>query len=159
MSTKPFDSGLLIERLTTRLVSADGLRLVGGAADFAAVRSLADFPAPCAYVVLASERAVQTKTGISERGKQNQLAQVMQVGIGIVMAFRNFRGLEGDELRDELRDRVGQVRNELLGWTPPVDGGRQLQLQSGDLEDYDANVALWSDKWLTQHTIKPEVTA
>ena len=157
MSTAPFDVGPIIQRLRTRLVVAGGMRLVGNREDFSAVRSLADFPAPCAYVLLATEKAVKTDPGQSIPGQQTDLGQTMRVGVGIAMAFQNYRGLEGDELRDELRDRVGQVRNQLLGWTPPAAGAKQMQLDSGDLEDYDANVALWADKWVTQHFIQPEI--
>lgn len=156
MSTAPFDIGPVVDRLQQRVQS---LRLVGTSSDYAQVRALSDFPAPCAYVVLAYERAIQTKTGMSLPGQQQPLAQRMAVGLGIVMVFRNYRGLEGSELRDELREQVGAVRSVLLGWTPPVSGGVQLQLEGGDLEDYNASTALWSDRWLTQHTIKPEISA
>lgn len=159
MSAQPFDVGPLIARLRAGVVKQGGLRLVEGRAAFAQVRALQDFPAPCAYVLLAKETAAQTKTGASLPGRQHPLAQVMQVGIGIVMAFRNHRGLSGDELRDELNEQVGAVRDQLLGWTPPVNGGRQLQLIGGDLEDYDSGIALWADRWQTQHIIKPEIAA
>lgn len=157
MSAAPFDVGPVIARLKAALVSAGGFRLVGTRAEYATVRSLADFPAPSCYVLLATEKAIKTEPGSSMPGTQTSIGQTILVGIGVVMAFQNYRGLEGDELRDELRDRVAQVRNQLLGWTPPVSGGKQLQLDSGDLEDYDANVALWADRWTTQHFIQPEI--
>lgn len=159
MSAAPFDVTPVIERLQARVVSADGMRLVGSGADYAQVRALADFPTPCCYVLLAFERGIKTRSGMSEPGMQHPIAQQMLVGLGIVMAFRNYRGLQGTELRDELRVQVGAVRNQLLGWTPPVSGGVQMQLESGDLEDYDASVALWADRWTTQHFIQPEIAA
>lgn len=108
-------------------------------------------------MVLATERATETKSGLSIPGTQNPIAQRVQVGIGIVLAFNNQRGLEGDELRDELRAGVGAVRNRLLGWTP-AGASKQLQLIGGDLGDYNANVALWEDRWQTEHFIKPEIS-
>ena len=158
MSARPFDVSLVITRLAANK-SAIGLRDIRGRADYAQVRSLQDFPAPCAYVLLAKETAVETKTGISAPNQQNALAQVARVRLGIAMAFRNERGFEGDELRDELIEKVGNVRDRLLGWTPPVAGGRQLQLAEGDLVDYDANNALWIDTYQTQHILKPEISA
>ena len=158
MSAKPFDVGPIIARLRTRAVSATGLRVDEGRGAYAQLRSLQDFPAPCAYVLLATETAVRTDSGQSMPGAQTDIGQTVQVGVGVVMAFRNHRGLAGAELRDELNEQVGAVRNHLLGWTPQVAGGRQLQLLGGDLEDYDASVALWTDRYRTQHIIQPEIT-
>lgn len=110
-------------------------------------------------MIVAAERPEPTKTGMAMPGKQQPLPQVVPVGIGIVMACRNYRGLIGNELRSEMRRQVGAVRNVLLGWTPPVAGARPLQLISGDLDDYDTSVAVWIDKWHTQHIIKPEISA
>lgn len=156
MSAAPFDTGLVITRLREQAM-ATGLRLVGGSADYRAVRSLQDFPAPCAYVVLAREKAQQTKTGQSLPGRQTPLAQLLEVTFGVVLAVRNYRQLEGDELRNELRDQLDRIRSPLLGWTPPINGGRACQLAGGDLSDYDAGTALWTDVWKTQHIIKPEI--
>ena len=157
MSARPFDVQLVITRLVDAK-AAIGLREIRGRADYAQVRSLQDFPAPCGYVLLATETATETKTGQSLPNVQNPLAQVVRVQFGIAMAFRNERGFAGDELRDELLEKVGSVRDRLLGWTPPVAGGRQLQLNGGDLVDYDASTALWIDKWQTQHILKPEIS-
>lgn len=157
MSAAPFDVGPVIERLRTRAVSKDGLRLVEGRRAYAQIRGLNDFPAPCAYVLLAKETGRLTDVGSAMPGQQVSLGQFVQVGIGIVMAFKNYRGLESDELRDELTQQVGKVRNQLLGWTPDVPGALPLQLIGGDLEDYDAAVALWADRYLTQHFIQPEI--
>lgn len=154
MSAGPFDTGLVETRLRER---ATGLRLVGGSADYRSVKQLQDFPAPCGYVVLAREKAVKTKTGISLPGKQTELAQQVVATIAVILAVRNYRQLEGDDLRNELRDQLDQIRNPLLGWTPPVSGGRAFQLVTGDLSDYDASTALWTDIYQTEHIIKPEI--
>lgn len=151
----PFDVGLVIDRL---VAPATGLRFVGRSADYAAVKSLGGFPTPCGYVVLAQEKAEQTKTGQSLPGRQTSLAQLIVVSFGVVLAIRNYRQLQGDELSNELKNNIGAVRNQLLGWTPPVNGGRACQLISGSLSGYDAGTALWTDVWKTQHIIKPEIS-
>lgn len=156
MSAAPFDVGPVIARLRARTVKADGLRLVEGRGAYAQIRALNDFPAPCAYVLLAKETAALADVGAAMPGEQMPLGQFVRVGIGIVMAFRNHRGLAGDELRDELNQQVGAVRNHLLGWTPDVPGALSLQLVGGDLEDYDTSVALWADRYLTQHFIQAQ---
>jgi hypothetical protein len=156
MSAAPFDTGLIITRLRAPLLPGT-LRLVGGSADYASVSRLQDFPAPCAYVLLGRERGIAVKTGQNLPGQQYPIAQMLAVTFAVAMVFRNYRQLEGDELRNELRDQVGAVRNRLLGWTPPVPGGRACDLLQGDLVAYDAGIALWTDIWRTQQSIKPEI--
>jgi hypothetical protein len=155
VSASPFDVGLIVARLSTPLPGA--LRFVGGSADYAAVNNLGDFPAPCAYVLLARETGTDIRSGQSLPGQQTAIAQMMAVSFGVVMAFRNYRQIGGAELRDELRDQVGAVRDRLLGWTPPVPAARACELLQGDLIAYDAGVAVWSDVWRTQHSIQPEI--
>lgn len=153
MSAAPFDIGLVL----TRLQSVDtGMRQWGGRADYASIQRLQDYPAPCGYVLLARERGLQTKSGQSFPGRQTPgFAQVTTVTFGVVTVIQNYRQLEGADLRDELREQLGRVRSPLLGWTPPVSGGRACELIQGDLTDYDSSIAVWTDIWSTQHVIKP----
>ena len=160
MSAAPFNVGLVIARLHARVPKTeDGLRHVGGRADYASVRRLGDFPAPAAYVLLAKERGVRTEHGMSFPGEQHPIAQAMKVTFAVVTAVRNYRQLEGDELRDELQERSGLVRDQLLGWTPDVLGGSACELLAGDLGAYDNAVALWTDLFSTQHIIQPEISS
>jgi len=159
MSARPFSVGPVIERLRARVSKGDdGLRMVAGRADYASVRRLGDFPAPAGYVLLAKEKGVRTEQGMSMPGEQYPLAQVMSVTFAVIHAFRNYRQLEGDALREELELRVGLTRDQLLGWTPDVAGGRACELLTGDLGAYDNAVALWTDLYATQHLIQPEIS-
>jgi len=150
-STQPFDIGIVIARLRSPLPGT--LRSIGGSADYASITTLRDFPAPCAYVLLAREKVGKSSSGISIPGQQSPRSQILTVTFGVVMAFRNYRQLDGDDLRNELRDQIGAVRAVLLGWTPPVASGSACELVQGDLTDYDAGIALWTDTWRTQHSI------
>ncbi|MBS0212311.1 MAG: hypothetical protein JSR26_03905 [Proteobacteria bacterium] len=150
-STQPFDVGLVIARLSSPLPGT--LKMVAGSADFAAITLLRNFPAPCAYVLLARERAKPAATGSNIPGTQSRRQQIVTVTFGVVMALRNYRQLEGDALRNELRDQIAAVRAPLLGWTPPLPCAIGCELVQGDLTDYDAGMALWTDQWRTQHAI------
>lgn len=156
MSTTPFDVELVRARLRER-VPAPTLRKVEGAADYAAVAALKDFPTPCCYVLLAREQPMQTKSGISMPGQQTKLAQLVEVTFAVVTACRNYREQRGAQVIDELRVLLGKIRAPLLGWTPPVNGGRACQLVEGYLEDYDNATALWIDVWQTQAILQPEI--
>lgn len=150
MSCAPFDVGVIVARLKA---SVPALRLVGLAAEFAAVRSLADFPAPCAYVVLASEQGTSKPTGHAPRGQQISVRQVADVSFGVVLVVRNYREQQGAQIADDLAAIVGSARAALMGYVPDVDGGRPCEFVRGDLQDYSAGVALWVDVYSTQHSI------
>lgn len=156
MSTQPFDIGLVRDRIRQG-VSDKELRQVQGSADYAAVQALRDFPAPCCYVLLAREMPLETKTGASIPGQQARLAQLVEVNFAVVSVCRNYREQRGAQVIDELRILLGKVRQPLLGWTPPIAGGRACQLIEGNLEDYDAATALWVDVWKTQALLQPEI--
>lgn len=150
MSAAPFDVSLIQARLST---SVQSLRSVGLAADYAAVRNLGDFPAPCAYVVLASERGITHPPGHSPRGQQVKVRQIVRVTFGVVLAVRNYREQRGEQLADELTTMLGATRQALMGFVPDLDGARPCEFVAGDLQDYDASTALWVDVYQTQHSI------
>jgi hypothetical protein len=151
MSATPFNVQPIIDRLHDQV---PGLRHVAGAADFAAVTRLADFPAPCAYVLLAREQVdAPPKPGHAEHGQQIPLQQRAQVSFGVVVVARNYRAGRGAQVADELSAVLGQVRSALLGYVPDVAGARPCHLQRGDLTRYDASTALWTDVYQTQHFI------
>lgn len=150
MNAAPFDVRPLIERLRA---AVPALRQVAGAADLAAVTQLADFPAPCAYVLLAREQAEERATGITQRGQQQRLLQGARVSFAVVVAVRNYREQRGAQVAPELQSILGAIRAALIGYAPDVDGARPCQLKQGELTRYDAATALWTDVYQTHHTI------
>lgn len=150
MSNGPFDVGSIAGRLKAEVPM---LRAVGRAADFAAVRSLADFPAPCAYVILAAEKTMSQPTGHAPRGQQIAVRQLVQVTFGVVLAVRNYREQQGSQAADELSEVIAATRRALMGFVPDADGARACELVSGEIQDYSAATALWADVYSTQHSI------
>lgn len=150
MSAAPFDVSLIAARLRAQVAA---LRQVGLAADYAAVRSLADFPTPCAFVVLANERGILKPTGHAPRGQQIKVRQIAIATFGVVLAVRNYREQRGEQLADELTTILEATRTALIGFVPDLDGARPCEFVAGDLQDYDASTALWVDVYQTQHSI------
>jgi len=146
----PFDVNLVAARIKDQV---DALILVGNAADYAAVRSLADFRPPCAFVVLATERGDQSATGSSSPGTQSAMRQRTVAQFGVVVAARNYRAGTGAAAADDLRPLLAAVRAAVVGWTPETPGGRPCQFLRGDLTSYDGATALWTDVFQTQHFI------
>lgn len=152
MNLAPFDVQPIAERIKTLNV----LRLVGLAADYASVKSLRDFVVPSVYVVLAQERFDNAPAGYAPRDGVAQVSQPGDVSVGVIIAGRNYREQQGAQLSDEMRGLVGQVRQQLHGWVPPVPGARAMQIQRGDLLQYDNATALWCDVWTTKTLIGAE---
>lgn len=150
MSFAPFDSGVIVARLRTQVTS---LRTVGLAADYAAIKNLRDFTPPSAYVVLAQERFEPAAIGMAPRGQQIPVTQRGRISIGVIVAGRNYREQAGGQLAGELRALLAATSASLNGWVPDVPGAQPLQLQRGDLLQYDDATALWCDVWQTQTII------
>lgn len=155
MSYAPFDVQQVVDRLNAT-VPTSALRLVGVAADYAAVKTLRDFPTPCCYVLLARERFADHPPGHGRRGEQVAMTQRADVTLGLVVAARNYREQRGAPIGPALNELLGQIRASLGGWVPDAPGARPLNLVQGDLLQYDDATALWSDVWHTQTLIGPE---
>lgn len=151
MSALPFDVTAVQERLRRKV---PGLRLVGGSADYASVSSLADYPAPCAYVLLATDDSEAVKSGMNLPGTHQPLMQLSAVKFGLVLAVRNHRQFQDNSTHDELRDFLGEIRSCLIGWVPNQPGARAIQHKAGGLSDYSAATALWTDVYTTQVVLK-----
>ncbi len=129
------------------------LRQVGVAADYAAIKSLQDYPAPCAYVILARELGVPIVNGQAPRGSKLAVQQFVGVTFGIVLALRNVREQRGEQLVDEQTLIPWRDRAAIMGFVPDVPGARPCEFVQGDLKDYNAGTALWVDVYQTQHLI------
>ena len=151
MSADFFDVQLIVARLRERMPT---LRLVGIAADYAAVSSLQDYPAPCAYVVLGRDRG-QPLVGQAQ-AQFADVGQMMTDTFGVIFVARNYRADRGEQVTDDLSAIVTGGRRALRGFVPDLPAARACQLLGGNLEDYDASTALWIDAYQTQHFTQSE---
>jgi hypothetical protein len=142
VSSAPFDVQLVIERLRARVPA---LQHVDGASAYAAVKSLADFRTPCAYVLLANERPAGD---MGRAGTQQTTAT-----FGVVLAVRSYRDMRGEAAMDDASPLIGEIRQQIINWIPPVQGGKPCRWQQGDVLDYDATTLLWCDVFATEHFI------
>ena len=146
MNFEPFDVQPVADRIRALV---PGLRTIGLAADYAAVKSLRDFVPPSVFVVLAQERFESNPPGYGQRGEQVKVSQRGIVAVGVVIVGRNYREQHGAQLSDAMNTLIASVRGPLAGWVPDVPGARPLELQRGDLLQYDNATALWCDVWQT----------
>lgn len=142
----PFDHRLVLDRLRAELPSKFTL---GTAADLASVTNLRDFRPPQAFVVLAQETPIPRHPGAPGASGR----QIVLVHFGVTLAVTNHRDPRGGAAGDDLQKLLGQVRDALIGWTPPLPAARDCQLIQGKVIDYDASVLVWADIYQTQHAI------
>lgn len=142
MSSAPFSAALVMARLREQVTD---LRSVEGIAAYSAVRNLSEFQPDGAHVLLVRERHN------GEPPKAGRQAAI--VTFGVIIAVRNFRDPSGAESIDDISPLIGQVRAALMGWIPPVAGGRPCKWSEGDVLQYDQQTLLWADVYETQHFI------
>lgn len=142
MSSAPFPIAPVIARLQDLVPS---FQLVQGAAEYSRIKSFSEFRPDSAYVLLARER------GDAEGPKTGRQRAV--VTFGVVIAVQSYRDITGGESLEEISPLIGQARDAIMGWTPPVNGGRPCWWLQGDVLDYDENTLLWADVFQTQHFI------
>lgn len=142
MNFEPFDTDLVVARIKAE---AAGLRLVGGAADYATVRSLRDLNPPAAYVLLADEAG--TAAGAA------RVAPAL-ARFGVAIAIRKYRAGAGEQLTGEARTLIGQVRAALIGWQPATPGAGPCQWLAGAVMDYDDSTLLWVETYQCTHVLQ-----
>jgi hypothetical protein len=145
MNFEPFDTGLVVQRLREQV---PGLHFVGGAADYAAVKELAEFRTPSAFVVFAEEEntgKVPTSVGVC--------AQESSTHFGVVLALRHYREQLGEQMHQDARSLIGAVRVALIGHKPASHGARVIGWQSGKTLDYSAGVLLFADLYRLHHLL------
>lgn len=105
------------------------LRLVGSAADLAAVARSKTPANVAAFVVLLGADNVQTLEG------SGPLRQVLQVTVAVVLRV-TLSGAEGAAGLKQLETPAGEVRAALFGWMHP-DGQLKFTISAEALEDFD----------------------
>jgi hypothetical protein len=146
MSLAPFDPRCIAQRLREQLPA---LRMVGTAADYAAVKGLRDFVPRSAYVLMAAEEPAGAQPARAAR------RQPVSAEFGVVLSVSNYRagGPAGDPHDDELATMVAAVRGALLGWQPPMPGHEPIVWRGGAVLDYDDQTILWADGYEARYVM------
>lgn len=145
MSAGPFDVSAVIARIVAQVPA---LKFVQGAAELAAAMQGGAPQTPCAYVLLASERAP------GAYGSSEAHVQTVQATVNVVLVLRNARaqGL-GAQASDDLVALVAAVRNAILGWSPqPQASG--FDLAGGRLENYTNATVWWSEAYTLNYFVR-----
>ena len=143
MSVALFDHQWIIARLQA---SVPELRVMGGAADFAAAaEGLKQTPA--AFVLPSAERARESSTGTQ------LVSQYNTVRFAVVVAVQNLRDARGDAAQSDLLPLRTSIMTALHGWQPDV-GFDPVEFGGGRLLQLTDQVLWWQDEFTTSHFIR-----
>jgi len=123
------------------------LRLVAGAADFAAAMDTPSPPqSPSAWVVpLADSAGANALVGV--------VSQALTSRVGVVTALRKVTDARGEHALIDLADVVGAERVALLGWAPDADHD-PLEFARGQLISLKGGTVWWQDEWATESELR-----
>jgi hypothetical protein len=140
MTVGPFDIGLVIARLAAQVPA---FKFVQGAAELAVAMKAGGAPqTPCAYVLLAAERARGATYGTSEAH-----VQTIDTTVNVVLALRNYRTSQlGAQVKDDLKTLISATRGALLGWGPMAQASG-FDFAGGRLEDYNDATVWWNEAY------------
>lgn len=145
MSSAPFNPLVVVHGPLAALVGVEnGLQQIRGVADYAEITDIRSFRPPEGFVITTGERG---------QPNGNNARQVAKVSFSIVLAVQNYRYERGMAATSDAHPLIGTIRDLVIGWTPPVQGGRPCQWSDGRVLDYDAGTLLWADTFTTQHFI------
>lgn len=148
MTFLPLDIDLIMEHLRE---SIPEFQEVAQAADYATVRSLADFQSPSAYLVLNEEKVepeLPTDREVRIGGRQ-----MARSTFAVVLALRNSQDTFGQSALEDARPLIGSVREALIGWTSGLDKFREIRWRNAEVLDYNAGTLLWVEVFSTHRLI------
>jgi hypothetical protein len=120
---------------------------VGETADVALAQA-AQGARPCAFVMLAAERAGERKGGSVAYMQRNSAT------VGILIGVRVYGDETGEGAAPELADLTAKVRAALVGWKHP-DAETLTEFVDGRVFAMDADATVWwleryrADYWIT----------
>lgn len=135
-------SGALIDGLIERLKSeVPELRLVAGAAGFAAAADANPPATPAAYVFLAGEAG-------GEGAFDSPALQRLDLTVAVVLVVRHAGATAGAGAASDRASLADAVRAALRGYRPSVDH-EPLRLQSASLLSFRDRHEWWQQTWQT----------
>lgn len=131
---------MMTETIARLVASAPTLKLVEGAAEYAALKANPpDSRRPAAFVVPLSEVA-------GPNVLVNAVRQRVAAQLGVVFAVGSLRDPRGEQARLDLEAVRAEARTALLGWAPTASHD-PFEFLRGDLVDLRDGVVWWQDRY------------
>lgn len=138
----------IVDRLTAEL--GRDWKAISGAADLAAAQAAKSPATPAAYVLLGTDQPREPQ------GSSQRLIQGVTGRFGVIIAIRDYRASQrGAGEAVELIERIGQVRQALLGWRHPDGNGTSTRLGgTGRVLQFADGVIWWQDIFSAEYHIR-----
>ncbi|WP_427833170.1 phage tail terminator protein [Actinobacillus pleuropneumoniae] len=143
-STAPFDLKLVIEKLKPLMPTY--IHHVGSTAEYRSISNLSQtgLPTPAVYVVPNSEIAHQSDIAVR---------QMVTVSFSVIVIVQSYQYSSDNPQLALSHPVIGKIREQLMGWTPPISGAKQTFFVRGDVLDYSNSYLAWMETYQTKMLI------
>ena len=141
MQYGPFDIKHVIEQL--KPLQPEYIHTLGSTAEYRSISdvSLAGLATPAVFVVPNGEV-----------GKLNDVAirQMVTVSFSVIVIVQSYQyNVETPHLSVS-NPVIGKIREQLMGWRPPVPGAKETFFVRGDIVDYTNSYLVWMETYQTK---------
>ncbi|WP_109078923.1 phage tail terminator protein [Aggregatibacter kilianii] len=141
MQYGPFDIKHVIEQL--KPLQPDYIHTLGSTAEYRSISevSLAGLATPAVFVVPNSE--VGTLNDVAVR-------QMVTVSFSVIVIVQSYQyNVETPHLSVS-NPVIGKIREQLMGWRPPVPGAKETFFVRGNIVDYTNSYLVWMETYQTK---------
>lgn len=141
MQYGPFDIKHVIEQL--KPLQPGHIHTLGSTAEYRSISdvSLAGLATPAVFVVPNGE--VGTLNDVAIR-------QMVTVSFSVIVIVQSYQyNIETPHLSVS-NPVIGKIREQLMGWRPPVPGAKETFFVRGDIVDYTNSYLVWMETYQTK---------
>ena len=141
MQYGPFDLKHVIEQL--RPLQPEHIHTLGSTAEYRSISelSLAGLATPAAFVVPNGE--IGTLNDIAVR-------QMVTVSFSVIVIVQSYQYNSEMPHLSVSNPVIGKIREQLMGWRPPVVGAKETFFVRGDIVDYNNSYLVWMETYQTK---------
>ncbi|UDW84007.1 hypothetical protein K7G91_000238 [Pasteurella canis] len=141
MQYGPFDLKHVIEQL--KPLQPEHIHTLGSTAEYRSLSelSMAGLATPAVFVVPNGEV-----------GHQNDIAvrQMVTVSFSVIVIVQSYQYSNETPHLNVSNPVIGKIREQLMGWVPPVKGAKETFFVRGDIVDYTNSYLVWMETYQTK---------
>ena len=141
MQYGPFDIKHVIEQI--KPLQPDHIHTLGSTAEYRSISdvSLAGLATPAVFVVPNGEVGMLNDVAIR---------QMVTVSFSVIVIVQSYQyNVETPHLSVS-NPVIGKIREQLMGWRPPVPGAKETFFVRGDIVDYTNSYLVWMETYQTK---------
>ena len=141
MQYGPFDLKHVIEQL--KPLQPEYISTLGSTAEYRSITdvSLAGLPTPAVFVVPNGE--IGTLNDVAVR-------QMVTVSFSVIVIVQSYQYNNEAPHLSISNPVIGKIREQLMGWRPPLPGAKETFFARGDVVDYSNSYLVWMETYQTK---------